>query len=170
MQHKPAAAPASSEGAPANLFAELARESRLMSSLSVLFGEAVADRLGIHHTDMETMDFLNLYGPMSAGQLSELTGLTSGATTRLIDRLERAGYVCRCADPHDRRRVIIEPAPEKLIEALVLFSSVMRRVMQMWSTFSQDEIAVIVSFLKRTNEIIGEENKRIRRENAARES
>jgi DNA-binding MarR family transcriptional regulator len=150
--------------------ADIARESRLMSSLSVLFGEAVAERLGIHHTDMETMDFLNVYGPMSAGQLAERTGLTTGATTRLIDRLERAGYVRRRADPNDRRRVIIEPSPQKAAEAFKLFAGVMGRLTPVWASYTPEEIAVIVDFMRRTNEIVAEENARLRKECAERDT
>jgi DNA-binding MarR family transcriptional regulator len=55
------------------------------------------------------MDLLNTLGPMTAGELAGRTGLSSGATTRLIDRMERAGYVRRRSDEHDRRCVIVEP-------------------------------------------------------------
>src|SRR5919109_4895952 len=89
--------------------AELSREMRLMSSFDALFSQAVAERVGMHSTDIETMDLLNTLGPMTAGELSERTGLSSGATTRLIDRMERAGYVRRRPDQHDRRCVIVEP-------------------------------------------------------------
>src|SRR5438128_11934236 len=61
---------------------ELSREMRLMSSFDALFSQAVAERVGMHATDIETMDLLNTLGPMTAGELAERTGLSSGATTR----------------------------------------------------------------------------------------
>ena len=65
-------------------------------ALSVLFSEAVAERAGINATDLESLDFLRREGPMTAGRLAELTGLsTGGAITALIDRLEKAGFVRR---------------------------------------------------------------------------
>jgi DNA-binding MarR family transcriptional regulator len=135
-----------------------------MTSLSALFGQAVAGNLGIHHTDMETLDMLNLFGPMSPGRLSELTGLSSGATTRLIDRLEAAGYAHRVPDPSDRRRLIVEPLPSKMAAAMMLFAPVLRRNVELWMSYSEEELAVIVDFLRRTNEIMFEENARVRRE------
>src|SRR5512146_1550131 len=87
---------------------EVAREMRLMSTFDALFSHAAAEHVGMHPTDIETIDLLNVLGPMSAGELSHLTGLSSGATTRLIDRVESAGLVRRRPDEHDRRRVIIE--------------------------------------------------------------
>ena len=58
-------------------------------------------------------------GATTAGRLSEITGLTSGAVTRVIDRLEQAGYVRRVPDPADRRRVIVEVVPEKVADVQV---------------------------------------------------
>jgi DNA-binding MarR family transcriptional regulator len=137
-----------------------------MSSYSALFSQAVAERLGIHHTDMETMDFLNLFGPMSAGELAERTGLSTGATTRLIDRLEAAGFVRRTTDPKDRRRVIIEHADptEKIALAVKLFGQMGKRHANLWATYSPEELETIVDFLKRSNEIMQEENRRLRKE------
>lgn len=145
---------------------ELAREVRLMTSYSALFSQAVAERIGIHHTDMETMDFLNLFGPMSAGQLAETSGLSTGATTRMIDRLERAGFVRRTTDPKDRRRVVIEPRweSEKIKLAVQLFGKVAQRHFEHWATYSPGEVETIIDFLRRGNEIMKEENARLRKE------
>ncbi len=153
----------------ADLHRELAREVRLMTSYSALFSQAVAERLGIHHTDMETMDFLNLFGPMSAGELSERTGLSTGATTRLIDRLEAAGFVRRTTDPRDRRRVIIEPAApgEKIAQGMRLFGRMGRRHSDLWGSYSPEQLEVIIDFLRRSNEIMNEENTRLRKEHPA---
>ncbi|HXW11480.1 MAG TPA: MarR family transcriptional regulator, partial [Nitrososphaeraceae archaeon] len=62
------------------------------------------------------MHFIHRYGAMPAGRLSELTGLTMGAVTGIIDRLEKAGYVRRTNDPKDRRRTIVEPIRNKKLE------------------------------------------------------
>ena len=58
------------------------------------------------------MDFLNMEGRMTAGRLAELTGLTTGAITGVIDRMEKAGFVRRERDDSDRRKVFIAPVPE----------------------------------------------------------
>jgi DNA-binding MarR family transcriptional regulator len=138
------------------------REVRLSTSLTVLFSQAVADRLGVHSTDIETMDLLHIFGPMTAGQLAERSGLTSGATTRLIDRLERAGFVTRRHDDADRRRVIIEPSWEQAAAVMSCFEPMGRRMGQLWSTYTPEQLAVIIDFMQRGNEIMLEENARLR--------
>jgi DNA-binding MarR family transcriptional regulator len=92
--------------------AALDRALRETSAQTVLFSQAVADRAGINSTDLETLDILARNGPMTAGRLAELTGLTTGAITGLIDRLERRGYARRERHPSDRRSVIVRPLSE----------------------------------------------------------
>ena len=76
------------------------------------FDHAVADALGVNRTDMRCMDMLEREGPLPAGRLAEAAGLTSGAMTTALDRLERAGFVRRVRDREDRRRVLVELTPE----------------------------------------------------------
>jgi DNA-binding MarR family transcriptional regulator len=141
---------------------ELMREMRLMSSFDSLFSQAVAERVGMHQTDIETLDLLNTLGPMTAGELSARTGLTSGATTRLIDRLERKGYVRRCADETDRRCVIIEPVPENLDKLRALFQPMADAMAQLWSKLDDRELDVITEFVRRNNAVVAELNARMR--------
>jgi DNA-binding MarR family transcriptional regulator len=70
--------------------------------------EAVTAVMGINRTDGKILDILDQFGRMSAGELARHSGLTTGAVTAVIDRLERAGYVERVADPGDRRRVLVD--------------------------------------------------------------
>lgn len=83
-----------------------------------LYEQVMADRLGLSRTDLAVLSLLGLRGPQSAGQLAEATGLTSGAVTGVIDRLERAGYARRAPDPGDRRRVIVSLLKERLTPVL----------------------------------------------------
>jgi DNA-binding MarR family transcriptional regulator len=145
---------------------ELLRETRLMSSFDSLFSHAVGERVGMHQTDIETMDLLNTLGPMTAGELAARAGLTSGATTRLIDRLERAGYVRRRHDPADRRRVIVEPVLENLGEVARLFEPLAEGMTRLWSTYSDEELDVIIDFVRRSNAATAEANARLRAETA----
>jgi DNA-binding MarR family transcriptional regulator len=147
---------------PRSAVEELLREMRLMSSFDTLFSHAVAERVGAHSTDIETMDLLKVLGPMTAGQLSSLTGLSSGATTRLIDRLEAHGFVRRRPDSVDRRRVIIEPVLENLDELAELFTPLAEKVNALWSRFSEEELAIILRFVRESNAIVAEENARLR--------
>ena len=75
------------------------------------------------------MDFINLEGRMTAGRLAELTGLTTGAITGVVDRLEKAGFVRRERDDSDRRKVFITPVPERLME-IGRFYELMQRAMK----------------------------------------
>jgi DNA-binding MarR family transcriptional regulator len=144
------------------VFLEVARQMRLMSSFDALFSHAVAERVGVHATDIETMDLLNTLGVMTAGELSQRTGLTSGATTRLIDRLVRKGYVRRKADESDRRRVLIEPVVENLEELGTMYEPLALHLADAWADFSDTELATILEFTRKTNEIMAAENARVR--------
>ncbi|CAL9646104.1 hypothetical protein SUDANB19_06453 [Streptomyces sp. enrichment culture] len=79
-----------------------------------LQGMASAEAAGLHASEWYALSLISFEGRLTSGELSARTGLTTGATTRLIDRLERAGYARRTADPADRRRVIVEPVPDAL--------------------------------------------------------
>jgi DNA-binding transcriptional ArsR family regulator len=141
---------------------QLMREIRLMSSFDALFSQAVAERVGMHSTDIETMDLLNTLGPMTAGELSKRTGLTSGATTRLIDRLERAGYVHRRPDESDRRRVVIAPAHEDPGGIGGLFQPLIDGMLSLWATFDDNELDVIIRFVRGSNQVTADVNARLR--------
>lgn len=81
---------------------------RYLSSV-VLHAQAGAKAVGLGATDLYALNILDLSGAMTPGELGARTGLTTGPTTRLIDRLEQAGYVRRAPDPGDRRKVVVEP-------------------------------------------------------------
>jgi DNA-binding MarR family transcriptional regulator len=154
----------SEDSAHIEIVREVAREMRLMSSFDALFSQAVADRVGVHSTDIETLDLLNVLGPMTAGRLSQLTGLSTGATTRLVDRLVRAGFVRREPDDQDRRRVIIAPVPENLGDVGKLYVPLMEKLGAVWASFSDDELAVILRFAQNSNNAVSEANAIVRAE------
>ena len=90
------------------------RSLRRVNLQGSFFGQTVAIRFGLSESDIEALEVLIDTGAATAGALSDLMGLTTGAVTRVIDRLEQAGYVRRVPDPADRRRVIVEVVPEKM--------------------------------------------------------
>jgi DNA-binding MarR family transcriptional regulator len=94
------------------LFLTLVDEVRRSQSATARFDRAVADAVGINTTDMRCLDVLSRRGGITAGQLAEETGLSSGAMTTAIDRLEVAGLVSRGRDPGDRRRVVVTPTEQ----------------------------------------------------------
>jgi DNA-binding MarR family transcriptional regulator len=145
-----------------NRVRELTREMRLMSSFDALFNLAVAERAGLHNTDIDTLDLLNVLGPMTAGQLSTMTGLSSGATTRLIDRLAREGMVRRVSDAEDRRRVRVEPVYEKMQAVGEMYMPLAEALAEVWSTFSNEELEVILRFVRESSAVVASENARLR--------
>ena len=78
----------------------------------VLFSNEVAKQVGLGPSDSQFLGLLRIDGPLTPGRLAELTGLTTGTVTGVLDRLERGGYVRRERDPADRRKVVVTPVPE----------------------------------------------------------
>jgi DNA-binding MarR family transcriptional regulator len=99
----------------------LAEEYRRYLAAVVAFHLAAADTVGLGATDYQALNILDLEGPLNGGELAQRLGLTTGATTRLLDRLEKAGVARRVTDPGDRRRLVIETTgrlPDGLAEIL----------------------------------------------------
>jgi len=94
------------------VYEALLGEIRRSQNATARFDQAVADALGLNRTDMRCLDALDREGPMTAGSLASQAGLTSGAMTTALDRLEQSGYVRRTRDSVDRRRVLVELTPE----------------------------------------------------------
>ena len=90
------------------VFERLLAEVRGSQNATARFDQAVADAAGLNRTDMAIIDALDREGAAPAGRLAEVTGLSSGAMTTALDRLERAGYARRARDSGDRRRVLVE--------------------------------------------------------------
>jgi DNA-binding MarR family transcriptional regulator len=132
-----------------------------MSTETILFHQAVADAVGLHITDHQCMHFIHRYGAMPAGRLAELTGLTTGAVTGIIDRLEKASYVRRTNDPKDRRRTIVEPVRNKKLERKLerIFIPLHERMHRLLSSYSDSELAFLLDALTRGVELIHEESK-----------
>ena len=125
---------------------------REISTETIMFHQAVADILGLHITDHKCLDLIHHFGAMPAGRLAELTGLTTGAVTGIIDRLEEAGYVRRTDDPNDRRRIIVEPSKNKKWERKIeaIFIPLHERMHKLLSSYSESELAFLLDVLTKT--------------------
>src|SRR5262245_46072993 len=153
----------------AELLAALVGEFRQLSAATIVFHQAVADRLGMNVTDHKCADILERNGPMTAGDLASRTGLTTGAITGVIDRLERAGFVRRAEDPGDRRRVIIEPCYKRMGQVIgPLFESMGRAAAELCEKYTTEELAVIRDFTARAHQMAIEEAHKLRKAGAAR--
>jgi len=111
---------------------------------TVLLFDTLARQMGVNATDMQCLNILNYEGAVTAGRLAELTGLTTGAITTAIDRLEKAGYVQRVRDPLDRRRVVVQPLPQ---EESGVFGAIDQAWRELCSRYSDQELALIFAFL-----------------------
>jgi DNA-binding MarR family transcriptional regulator len=147
------------------MLANMRRAGRHMSAATIMFHQAIADRLGLNPTDHKCVDLLSLTAdPMTAGDLADLTGLTTGAITGVIDRLEKAGYVKREEDPSDRRRVILRIIPQRLCEAGKMFMSLAASMAQLGSRYSDRDLATILDFMTRSSQVLREETLKLRSE------
>jgi DNA-binding MarR family transcriptional regulator len=127
----------------------------------VLLHATVAEKLGIHATDLKSLRLLGQES-MTAGSLAEHTGLSGAAVTALIDRLEAGGYVVRERETNDRRRVTVHAVPEKVDEIDRFYAGQGARMSQLLSQYSEAEFLVIMDFLKQTTQILAEETIRLR--------
>ena len=131
---------------------ELNKQIRILTGTSVIFSKVIADKAGQHSTDLECLDFLQLNGPSTAGKLAEMTGLTTGAVTAMIDRLEKAGYVHRKRDKNDRRKVFVVPNVTKIGTEIAPYSKSMGVALDTLSKeFSEVELEIILRFLTKAN-------------------
>ncbi|MFL5778093.1 MAG: MarR family transcriptional regulator [Chloroflexota bacterium] len=140
------------------------RALRKVNFQGSIFGQSIAIRLGLSESDIDALELLIDSGASTAGGLSELMGLTTGAVTRLIDRLEQAGYVRRTSDPGDRRRVVIEVVPERVATIESLLESFERATEKEVSRYSTDQLSLIADFLGRMAELTQAEAARLRTE------
>ena len=148
----------------AKVLGELAQELRQLHGLGASFFRAAAARIGMTVTDMQVVDILVSTGPATAGQLADLTGLTTGAITGMLNRLEEAELVRRERDPQDGRRVIVRltPGKDEMREITSMFESLGRAWDDMASHYDDEQIAFLVEFLKRGNALSRQEIVRLR--------
>lgn len=136
--------------------AELGRE---LSAAVVMFHEAVGAHLGVGASDQRALTLIDQHGPMSAGELAARTGLTPGAITGMIGRLERAGLVRKEVDPADGRRVLVVSTgatspPEVFAELAAAMTEVVAR-------YSEAEQQVIADYVARTIEVLRQQTRKL---------
>lgn len=138
------------------------RALRRVNFQGSIFGQSVAIRLGLSESDVDALELLIDSGAATAGKLAELMGLTTGAVTRVVDRLEQAGYVRRISDPADRRRVIVEIVPEKVTSLEAMMASLEQAAEVEAGRYTPEQLATINDFLSRMAALTQTENARLR--------
>jgi DNA-binding MarR family transcriptional regulator len=119
------------------------------------FHDAVAGYLKINRTDLRCLDLLDQRGRQSAGELSEATGLSTGAVTVMLDRLERAGFVRRVRDVGDRRRIMVEATDLAGKYGSEIYAPLAAQALPLYDRFTDEQLVTIVDFLKTVNEFYG---------------
>jgi len=122
---------------------------RIASAQSLLISQAVAAKVGLNTTDLECLDIIQTGELVSAGEIAKKTGLTTGAVTTLLDRLEKAGYVKRQADPNDRRRVLIALRPERLQPLADVYAPLQAAMEALYRDYPEADLLTIANFTER---------------------
>ena len=126
------------------------------------FDQAIADHLGMNRTDMRCVDLIDQAGGMTAGELARAAGLTTGAVTAVVDRLERVGVARRVPDPADRRRVRIETTPKLWELTGPLMGPFIQESQVILDDYSTEELERFADFLRRVIEVQSKHIERIR--------
>jgi DNA-binding MarR family transcriptional regulator len=126
------------------------------------FDQAMADHIGLNRTDARCADLIDQAGGMTAGELAKAAGLTTGAVTAVIDRLEKAGIAQRIADPTDRRRVRIEATPKLWEVSEPLLGPMLAESQPIVGDLTDSEITRFTEFMNRVIELQTRHTERVR--------
>lgn len=136
---------------------KLMEELKENSKCAIVLHQTIADLLKLNITDHKCLDFINRSEGVTAGQIAEFTGLTGGAVTALIDRLEKSGYIIRDKDPKDRRKVIIrskaidDDTNAGSVQLKEIFSSLDKAIYEHLSIYDENELNLIIRFINSLN-------------------
>lgn len=129
--------------------------SRAYSDASILMHEAIARKAGLSGTDHKYLGLILQKKELTAGDLAQLTGLTTGAVTGLIDRLEKKELVKRQFTKDDRRKVLIVPQEQKAMELMApLFTELQTKTLELIASFSETELQVIERYFTEAIQIM----------------
>lgn len=132
----------------------LERAVRQTTGQSTMVSEAIARRFNLTSSDLECLDLVcAAEGTLSAGQLAEASGLSTGAITGVVDRLERAGYVTRERDPADRRRVVVRILPRVDEDIGPYYQEMQQGFFEICNAYSDDELALFEAFFRRCSRL-----------------
>ncbi len=133
-----------------------ARENNVSA---VLFRNATRRRVNLNITDSECLSFLSIEGVLTPKELARYTSLTTGSTTAMLDRLEKAEYIRRKPNPEDRRGVLVE-INEKWTETVgPIVGGIQKKQSELIASYSEQELEVIADFLTRFSNNVKEHTK-----------
>ncbi|WP_343531625.1 MarR family transcriptional regulator [Pedobacter sp.] len=143
------------------LLADINLLTREFSTGTVLMHQAIAEKAGLTGTDHKYIDLLLQHGAMTAGQLADLSGITTGAVTAMIDRLEKSKLVKRERSADDRRKVIVVLDREEAFKRIgPSFKSMQEDLENLYDDFTPTELITIQKYL---NAVVTFTNKQIKK-------
>jgi DNA-binding MarR family transcriptional regulator len=145
-----------------DLLASLTEEVRLQGVMTDIADQAVADLMGLNRTDARCLDIIERIGQVTAGGLARESGLSTGAVTTVLDRLERAGLARRVADPADRRRVLAEVTPDARRRTSEIHAPLLAASSEELARYSEAELELLRDFLRRSRALQEEHIERMR--------
>jgi DNA-binding MarR family transcriptional regulator len=146
------------------LIDELISEFRVSGNQDSAFDNLAAERLGVNRTDLHCLNIIQNTGGLTAGELAAEAGLTSGAVTGVIDRLERVGFARRVSDPEDRRRVKVEVTPRFYSQADRIWGPLKADwESRLGERFTAEQLERVTDFLRATNEVGRKHLERLRK-------
>jgi DNA-binding MarR family transcriptional regulator len=137
--------------------------ARAQQAANDAFDEVAFEKLGINRTDGRCLDIIENQGPMTAGRLAQLSGLTTAAVTAVLDRLERAGYARRVRDQNDRRQVRVELTPLMAERGGQIWGPLGKEAIEEIGRFTVDEIKLVMEFFRRGREVNERHVERVRK-------
>jgi DNA-binding MarR family transcriptional regulator len=136
---------------------------RVVSTQTVFLHQAIAQRVGLNATDTKCIDLI-MRGPtegVTAGWLSTQTGLTTGAITHILDRLERRHFIARERDTVDRRKVFVRIRPERLAPLAPVYEGIGHAFQELAERYSDRDLKVIVSYMEQASRVSERELQKI---------
>jgi len=123
--------------------------ARLQSGLAVLVHQSVAERFGLHATDLKCLDIVAREPDLTAGRIAEITGMSTSAVTALLDRLERRGFIERHRDAGDRRRVYVRSTGQHEQQVGASYAPLAEATVAILQGYDEEQLAVIHDVLRR---------------------
>lgn len=140
------------------------RLHRDLSTAVITFHEAVSRRLGMTAAERKTLGILGEMGVATPGQLATATGLTTGAITGIVDRLEKAGYARRAPNPGDRRSLLIHALQQDKLRAMLtpIFGSLSTAMADLSARYTPEQLELIHTYLAETTEVLRRETRKLK--------
>jgi DNA-binding MarR family transcriptional regulator len=143
------------------LLEAISDQFRISQNRSDVFDEAASEILGLNRTDMRVIDIASRRGRVTAGEVAQEAGLTTGGVTAVVDRLEKLGYMRRVRDPEDRRRVYLEETPELWEKSMEIWGPLSELWQSRAQNLSREQLEFILEFLADGNEMMSGQIERV---------